>query len=1053
MKIEFTRTPVVVLFFLLFATSGLRTASTQESGANAPVDFNRHVKPILSDRCFLCHGPDKARRKSDLRLDTEEGSRAVIEAGKPQDSELITRIFADDDDRMPPADSKLSLTDSEKQTLKRWIAEGARWEQHWAFVAPRKPVPAKTRDAQWATNEIDQFVLVGLEEAHLSPAPPTTREKLLRRATFDLTGLPPTLDELDAFVADQSADAYEKIVDRLLDSPRYGERMTSDWLDVARYSDTYGYQVDRDRFVWPWRDWVVRSFNQNLPYDQFITEQLAGDLLPNATDDQILATTFNRLHPQKVEGGSVEEEFRVEYVADRSQTVGMAFMGLTVECARCHDHKYDPLSQKEYYQLFAYFNNIDESGLYSYFDAGAVPTPTLLLTDENKKAERAKLSKRLQAAEERARSFFIAQRPEPEEAAVGETESPFKLWLRQTDQRRKLAEAETGGLVLAVDFATTSNSNNELVDGPHGLKALKLTGDDEVHIDAGSFRRDQPFTIATRIKIPDDHQLSRRAVILHRSRAWTDSASRGFQWLIEDGRLSASLIHFWPGDAISVRTKKRVSTEQWQHVAMVYDGSSQADGIQIFIDGQPVEIEIVRDNLQKTINGSGIDRLVIGARFRDIGFKNGQLADLRVFNRQLSRLEVSRLVDEQYFNTVLAQSADRLDDPGERLLQEYYLLNVDQDYAALQQEVLANRKTLNEFTDRLQEIMVMREMPEPRPTFVLHRGAYDSPGDPVESATPAVFPGLPEGSPNNRLGLANWLTAPSHPLTARVAVNHYWQLCFGEGLVRTPEDFGSQGQPPTHPELLDWLAVDFQEHGWDLKRLLKQMVMSSTYRQSTAASAELSKFDPDNRWLARAPTYRLPAEMIRDNVLFAGGLLVEKIGGPPVRPYELAKSFQPSNPDTGEGLYRRSLYTYWKRTGPAPVMLTLDAAKRDVCQLKRERTSSPLAALVQLNNPQTVEASRKLAERLISKHGDDRSKISVELFRTLTSRFPSEREQSIIDALWTSQLEYFQNNEAASRAYLDVGQSKSETSEPARLAAWASVVNTLFSFDECVMKR
>jgi hypothetical protein len=378
---------------------------------------------------------------------------------------------------------------------------------------------------------------------------------------------------------------------------------------------------------------------------------------------------------------------------------------------------------------------------------------------------------------------------------------------------------------------------------------------------------------------------------------------------------------------------------------------------------------------------------------------------------------------------------------------------VDQQYAELEKTVLEKRKALNEFIDGLKEIMVMREMPEPRPAFVLHRGAYDAPAAPVEPATPAMFPELPAGSPNNRLGLANWLTSRAHPLTARVAVNHYWQLCFGEGLVRTPEDFGSQGEPPTHPNLLDWLAVDFQEHGWDVKRLLKQIVMSSTYRQSTAASAQLLKLDPENKLLARAPTYRLSAEMIRDNVLFTSGLLVEKIGGAPVRPYELAKSFQPSKPDQGEGLYRRSLYTYWKRTGPAPVMLTLDAAKRDVCQLKRERTSSPLAALVQLNNPQTVEASRKLAEKLLAIHGDNRPNVVVDLFRSLTSRFPTEQEQAIIETLFESQLKYFQDDESATKSYLDIGQSNSETNEPAKLAAWASVANTMFNFDECVMKR
>ena len=569
---------VVIALAFVFCWCGSRTSLAQESDGDVAVDFNRHVKPILSDRCFLCHGPDREKSDSDLRLDIEEDARSVIEAGAPAESELIARIFSDDDDQMPPIDSKLSLTDLEKQTLKRWIEQGANWEKHWAFVSPQKQVPGATQDDHWATNEIDQFVLAIMEKANLSPAPSATKEKLLRRVTFDLTGLPPTLGELDAFIADESENAFEKVVDRLLSSASYGERMTSDWLDVARYSDTYGYQVDRDRFVWPWRDWVVRAFNGNMHYDQFITEQLAGDLLPSATDDQILATTFNRLHPQKVEGGSVEEEFRVEYVADRSQTVGMAFLGLTVECARCHDHKYDPISQKEYYQLFAYFNNIDESGLYSYFDASAVPTPTLLLADKNKKAERGKLVTSLQEAESRANFYFVSQRLKlPVWGNTHKTsKSPFREWLEATGQRRKLIEQETSGQRVAVDFETTKNSGNKLTDGPDGLRALELTGDDEVKIDAGGFNRHQPFTVATRIRIPNDEQLLKRAVILHRSRAWTDSASRGFQLLIEEGKLSASLIHFWPGNSISVRTTKSVVADKWQHVAFAYDGSSTA---------------------------------------------------------------------------------------------------------------------------------------------------------------------------------------------------------------------------------------------------------------------------------------------------------------------------------------------------------------------------------------------------------------------------------------------------------------------------------------------
>ncbi|MFT5300729.1 MAG: hypothetical protein ACI814_001510 [Mariniblastus sp.] len=1049
---------VVPFSLLVLAFNGyLKAATFQGIDATArKVDFALQIKPLLSDRCFLCHGPDEGTRKADLRLDHEDGVSAVVEAGKPDDSDLVYRIFSDDEGEvMPPPDSNLSLTADEKELLKRWVAEGANWQQHWAFIKPEKTALPSLKHQDWAANEIDQFVLKQLESKQLAPGKPASKAKLIRRATFDLTGLPPTLQELDAALEDPSGRWYENVIDRLLASQRYGERMTADWLDVARYSDTYGYQVDRDRFVWPWRDWVVGSFNQNMPYDQFMTEQLAGDLLPDATDEQILATTFNRLHPQKVEGGSVEEEFRVEYVADRSQTVGMAFMGLTVECARCHDHKYDPISQKEYYELFAFFNNVDESGLYSYFDASAIPTPTLMMADENQKSKLTGLEKGIQALEQKRHLAWISLslKLPPVSGTLKATPNPFTDWLNDLDARKKLATAAIDGESFAIDFGKVKNANNKLAKDSAGQAVLTMTGDDEVKLEAGDFRRHQPFTIATRIKVPQDAAVLKRAVIFHRSRAWTDSASRGYQLLIEDGRLSASLIHFWPGDAISVKTIEPIATEAWQDVTVVYDGSSRADGLKIFVNGKLAAVEIVRDNLQKTIKGSGTDRLILGARFRDNGFKNGQIADVKVFDRQLSGFEVARMTDEAQYANVLNRAREDLSAAEVNTLLEFFVLTDKDQFADMHRSMAAQRKTLNDLRDGIQEIMVMREMETPRPAFVLDRGAYDSPTVPVTAATPAAFPQIPAGSSNNRLGLAKWLSDPSHPLTARVAVNHYWQLCFGAGLVRTPEDFGSQGQPPTHPQLLDWLAVDFQEHGWDVKRLLKQIVMSRTYRQTTSASAELLQTDPENRLLGRAPTYRLPAEMIRDNVLFSSGLLVEKIGGPPVRPYELAHSFQPSTPDKGSGLYRRSLYTYWKRTGPAPVMLTLDAAKRDVCQVKRERTSSPLAALVQLNNPQSVEAARKLAERLMSAHGDNPKLMATQMFRTLTSRFPTAKESEILDSLYQSQLNYFTDDESAATSFLAIGATPSETETPSELAAWAAVANTLFSFDECVMKR
>ena len=1037
---------------------GLRSQDPVEPS----VDFDRDIRPILSDRCYFCHGPDSGQRQADLRLDLEDEAMNVITPGDPDDSELIRRIFADDpDERMPPPDSKLEVTPQERELIKKWVMQGAKWKKHWAFERPVKQDVPSIKSNDNLTTEIDRFIVAKLEANGLELSPAASQERLIRRVTFDLTGLPPKLEEIDDFLNDDSPAAYEKVVDRLLQSNHYGERMASDWLDVARYSDTFGYQVDRDRYVWPWRDWVIRAFNANKSYDQFLTEQLAGDLLPDATDDQILATTFNRLHPQKVEGGSVEEEFRVEYVADRTQTLATAFLGLTLECARCHDHKFDPISQKEYYQLFSFFNNIDEAGLYSYFTE-SVPTPTMRLVNAEEK-------QRLIVLEREAKQLAVVS------AAAMETfQRGFEEWLDQTNANSNndsLAIEFTAPLET-VDFATIDVGQNKIVKGPDGVSAVQLTGDDEVKLKTGNFTRYQPFSIACSINTPDEKD---RAVIFHRSRAWTDAGSRGYQLLIEDGKLSASLIHFWPGNAMRVRTIEKIPVGKWLDIAVVYDGSTSASGLQIFVDGKRQLVEIVRDNLTKNITGGGGDEITIGARFRDRGFTNGMLCSMHVYDREISPLEVAALHDPQVLNELKSslESEGGLSDAQTDLLRQHYLLNESKSYSEHRQQRQKAIEAWCQALDAATEIMVMKELPTPRTAFVLQRGLYNNRLAEVTADTPSVFPKLDPQLPRNRLGLAKWLTNPKHPLTARVAVNHYWQMIFGDGLVRTPEDFGRQGKPPTHPELLDWLAVDFVEHGWDVKRLLKQLVMSQTYRQSSDVTKELLQRDPENEWLARFPSYRWPAEMLRDNVLAVSGLLVDKMGGPPARPYELAASFKPSTPDEGDGLYRRSLYTYWKRTGPAPVMMTLDAAKRDVCRVKRERTSTPLQALVMLNGPQFVEAARALTSKLIEQHGvDSHDAILNDMFRSLTSRLPTEPEREIIQTLFEKQLNYFRGDSTATQQYLATGkfgnqstqtisppanhhdlQGSTDTVDPAVLAAWSSVANTLFNLDECVTKR
>ncbi len=1040
-----------VLLLIGLVLAGIPSAAPAQSAMDE-VDFDREIRPILSDRCYVCHGPDAATRQADLRLDVREEALGVLSPGNPADSELLRRILSEDaDEVMPPPASKLSLSQRERQLIAAWITQGAEWKQHWAFAPRSQPALPEVRSMDLVAGAIDRFLLSRREKEELSFAPLAAKEKLIRRGTFDMTGMPPTLGEIDAFLADDSPQAFENVVDRLLESDHYGQRMASDWLDIARYSDTYGYQVDRDRYVWPWRDWVIRAFNANMPYDQFVIEQLAGDLLPGATDDQILATTFNRLHPQKVEGGSTEEEFRVEYVADRTQTFATAFLGLTMECARCHDHKYDPISQQEYYQLFAFFNNIDESGLYSYFTR-SVPTPTLALTRNAPHQSRAELQAKVAALPRQApeTSFDPGDAEAVEQALEVRGKPPIEV----------------------VDFSQVAGRNTKTTDA-RGNPAVRLTGDDAVGLKTGNFTRYQPFSVSLSIHVPD---VKERAVVFHRSRAWTDAGSRGYQLLIEDGKLSASLVHFWPGNAISVKTREPLPVNRWTDIAVVYDGSVDANGLSIFVDGKRAAVDVIKNRLTKNITGGGGNHIAIGQRFRDRGLTGGQVSSFRVYDRQLSELEVGVLHDDETTRKSFqdAIAAGGLPPHQQQVLVEHLRLNDSTEHDAHRARLRAAREQLCRSLDGLTEIMVMRELPEPKPAYILRRGLYSERLEEVSAETPAVFPAMDESLPKNRLGLARWLTSPEHPLTARVAVNHFWQLIFGQGLVRTPEDFGRQGAPPTHPELLDWLANDFVAHGWDVQRLLKQMVMSRAYRQSTSASQQLLQRDPANELLARAPAYRLPAEMLRDNVLAVSGLLVDKIGGPPVRPYELAASFKASKPDKGEGLYRRSLYTYWKRTGPAPVMLALDAAKRDVCRVKREHTSSPLQALAMLNGPQFVEASRALSQRLIHRHGKDQTDgIAIDMFRTLTSRTPSDVERSILTELFHAQREHFLDAPEAAAKYLSNGEygsyrrstgdsavggtgfdtQRMSDADLATLAAWSSVANTLINHDECVTKR
>lgn len=1006
------------------------------------IEFNRDIRPILSENCFFCHGPDSAKREADLRLDVREDAvGGAIDPGNSDASELISRIFHEEQDLlMPPPSSGRSLTSQQKELLRRWVDEGATYQSHWSFVTPQRPQVPDTSSIQteqkhqWSKNPVDRFLLATMNRQQLTPQPPANRETLIRRVTFDLTGLPPSLQQIDQFVHDNSPDAYERLVDRLLASPRYGERMAADWLDVARYSDSYGMQVDRDRRVWPYRDWVISAFNSSMTYDRFITEQLAGDLIPNATQSQILATTFNRLHPQECEGGSVPEEFRTEYVADRTQTVVTAFLGLTLECCRCHDHKYDPLSQRDYYQLTSFFDKIDEAGLYSFF-TDACPTPTLVLPTDDQQRRYDEAISKVVALEQKTAAVKAACR------------DSFANWLKQraatfADQSgRQPSPTEIVGLVAHLDFENPAPKGTTAVPGVVG-QALKIGGDDEVSVGTGNFNRWEPFSISHWLKVSDRKD---RAVVFHRSRAWTDAASRGYELLIDEGHLQASLIHFWPGNQIAVRAIDPLPLDTWLQIVITWDGSSRASGLAIFINGKQVETETVRDALTKKITGGGGDTISIGARFRDRGLKDGSVDEFKVFNRQLTSLEIAEL-----HQAGAIESSIQLSDT-ELALFEYYLSTVDGNYAAHIEELRAARQAAFSIADSFTEIMVMQEMESPRTTYLLNRGAYDAPAEPVESATPDSLLPWDQSLPTNRLGFAQWLCNPRHPLTARVAVNRFWQGIFGRGLVSTPEDFGSQGSLPSHPELLDWLSVEFVDSGWDVKSLLRLMVTSAAYRQLSTGNEAL---DPENIYLSRSPSYRLPAEMLRDNVLSISGLLSGTVGGEPAKPYEVESSFKPVGRDKGAGLHRRSLYTYWNRTGPAPALTTLDASLRDVCRMKREMTATPLQSLVILNSPQFTEAARELAQQIVRSHGDNIEQGVEDLFRTATSRPATNDERALLVELFDKQRQRFSQSPDQTQQWLSVGDTPHDKSlDPPLVAAMASVANMLFNYDGCVTKR
>ena len=1023
-------------------TLGIFLASLGTAAA-ADVDFSRDVQPILSDACYHCHGPDAKERKAKLRLDTKDGifrvedGVAVVKPGDVKASALVERILSTDEDEvMPPPKSVRHLKPSEINTLKLWVEQGAKWSGHWAYE-PMRPSTEGT---------IDGWIDSALSKRDLQPAKRAIRERVLRRVTYDLTGLPPSISEIDAYLADSSPQAFEKVVERLLASPRFGERVATEWLDLARFADTHGYQMDRERPMWAYRDWVVKSFNANQRFDEFVTWQLAGDLLPGATQEQQLATAFNRLHCQNEEGGIVEEEYRVAYVVDRVNTFGTAFLGATMECTRCHDHKYDALTQRDFYSLFAFFQNVDEAGQTPYF-TDSTPTPTVLLSTVEQEQKLAAMRAKISAAEK--------QLAEARVAAVAD----FVVWSDKLPEGPN--ELNPPGAIAEFAFEDLAQKlmvaaeNPVLVDGPRG-KALALNGENGVRFPGlGHFTRSDPFTFSLWVKMA---VVAERTVVFHHSKAPVDAGSRGYELLLERGRVAFGMHHQWPGNSAKIVAQMPLAAGRWTHVAVTYDGSSRAAGMRIFVDGVFAPADAVRDGLWKDITyGGGEPELAIGYRFRDAGFKGGQVDDFHIYGRILAPIEIASLAGLDHF-TKAVQSIPELTPAQRHSLTEYYIATVHHPSVEARVALKIARDEQRKFVNGIPEAMSMREMAAPRKSYILNRGAYDQHGAEVTADTPTVLPPFPKNAPRNRLGLAQWLLDPEHPLMARVTVNRFWAMMLGRGLVESVDNFGTQGAPPTHLELLDWLARDFIRSGWDTKRLFKQIAMSAMYQRESAQTAAQ---DPDNLLLSRGPARRLTAEMLRDGALFAAGLLAEKVGGPSVRPYqppglweEIAMGKPSYNQSKGDDLFRRSLYTFWKRTVPPPTMMTFDAADRSYCSVKRQSTGTPLQALALLNDVQFVEAARFIGQRALLEGGNAIESRIAYAFRLVTSRAASPQELAVLKTLHAEQFAIFAADIDAAKRLIEVGDKRSVADiSPSELAAFTVLAKALINSDESMMRR
>jgi hypothetical protein len=1033
--------------------------------ATAPPEYNRDIRPIFSENCFPCHGTDSAARKAKLRLDRADvatnkladGVWAIV-PGQPEKSELVRRIFATDDDVMPPAKTHKVVTPRQKEILKQWIADGAVYQPHWSFVAPQRPVLPKVSNPKWVRNAIDDFILERLDQEKLKPATEADRRTLMRRVSLDLTGLPPLPAEVEAFVKDKSPNAYEKVVDLLLASPRWGEHRAHYWLDAARYGDTHGIHFDNYREMWTYRDWVINAFNANMRFDQFTVEQLAGDLLPNPTREQKVASGFNRCHMTSNEGGLIEEEYLVLYARDRAETTSQVWLGLTAGCAVCHDHKYDPFSQKDFYSLSAFFNNTTQKAM----DGNVKDTPPVLeiptLADEKRWGE---LPAERSANEER-----VTRRK-------ADAKGPFTNWLGHPDFvslstnlpsdspvfRAPLDDGSNGARFFlgSMEQSLPLPTNTVWQDGVVAEKAFTIGKPPVAPLaSVGDFARDEAFSYAAWLRI----ETNTAGAVFSRMEDKDDNYRGWDLWL--DGRKPAvHLLHNWPSNALKVMSRNELPLQKWNHICMTYDGSSKAAGVKLYLNGELQDVSVEKDSLTNSIRTTAPFK--IGQRDSGGLLTNVGLQDLRIYARNLTPEEARSLAEVPRMKWLATRQAPVLTTNENDELFALWINRLDGPYREAVAEKTGLAKEAEDIRKRGTVAHIMQEKTNAPEAYVLFRGAYDQRRDRVTPATPSALPPMRADEPRNRLGFAKWLMRPENPLTARVTVNRFWQELFGAGLARTAGDFGVAGELPSHPKLLDWLAVEFRESGWDVKHIYKLMVLSATYRQSAVVTPEKLAKDPQNRLLARGARFRMDAEMVRDTALAGSGLLVEKIGGPSVRPYQPPGIWnQVGMPegdtrvykqDIGDNLYRRSVYTLWKRMAPPASMDIFNAPSRETCTVRRERTDTPLQALVTLNDPQFVEAARHLAQTALETVTNNPSARIDFMAERLLARPLRPEENKIVLSSLHDLLRHYDEAERDAADLVHVGDSQSdEKLDKPTLAAYTMVANELMNLDETLNK-